>query len=277
MQEHQEPQKNKPHLDSNLGHNFKEEETDNTKEPSFQEIFDYEKISGHLFTRALWAMFLRLAFKVYVRMKIKGRFKGFYKKYPKLLIISNHTSHLDGPAILSAVPFSHWMDLYILAAQDYWFTNGFLRFFSKYFMNSIPINRRAGLGHFAQKQKQEQEQEQEQKQEQEQNRSTTGYGSFKNCLNLLNSLKRVWMIMFPEGTRSLDGSLKAFTKGVALLSQKTNTPILFLHFRGNHVLWGKDKNFPRPGKTCMHIGPVQAPADIHTIFNNYKKWVATIK
>ena len=231
------------------------------EEPWFQDFFDYEKISGHLFTRALWAVFLRLAFKVYIRLKIKGRLKKFYKKYPKLIIISNHTSHLDGPAILSAVPFSQWMDLYILAAEDYWFTNGFLRFFSKYFMNAIPVKRlrRRPLKTSAP----------EPAGPPPDARRTA---SFKNCLDLLNSLKRVWMIMFPEGTRSVDGSLKPFNKGAAVLSQKTNTPILFLYFYGNHALWPREKSFPRPGRSRMYVGPVQPPADIDTIFNNYKQW-----
>ena len=37
--------------------------------------------------------------------------------------------------------------------------------------------------------------------------------------------------MFPEGTRSPDGSLRPFKSGVGLFSQKTNTPVLFLYLR----------------------------------------------
>ena len=224
------------------------------EEPRFWELLDYEKISGHLFARAIWAMFLRLAFKFYIRMKIKGKFKGFYKKYPKLIIISNHTSHLDGPAILSAIPFSHWMDLYILAAQDYWFSNGLLRFFSKHFLNAIPMSRSKNT-----------------------NTTSNNKQSITRCLNLLNSLKRVWMIMFPEGTRSANDKLQTFKKGIALLSQRSNTPILFLYFHGNRMLWPRDKLIPRPGKIYLHIGPIQEPADIDTIFNNYKQWIEEVK
>ncbi len=241
---------NKSHTAEDLSKQSKEKE-----EPRLLELFDYEKISGHLFARAVWAIFLRLAFLFYVRLKIKGSFKGFYKTYPRLIIISNHTSHLDGPAILSAIPFSHWMDLYILAAQDYWFSNGLLRFFSRHFLNAIPVARKSHT-----------------KDDNTFASPTTG-GSFKHCLNLLNSLKRVWMIMFPEGTRSPNGVLRPFKKGLGLLSQKTNTPVLFLYFRGSRNLWPREKMFPRPGKICLYIGPVQKPADIDTIFNSYKKWV----
>jgi len=221
--------------------------TQSHSEPNLWDLFDYEKISGHLLTRALWAVFLRFVFKTYIRLTVRGHFKKLYRKYPKLIIISNHTSHLDGPVILSSIPFSYWMDLYILAAQDYWFKNWFLRIFSKHFMKAIPVERYK-------------------------NRTE----SVKKCLTILNSMKRIWMIMFPEGSRSKDGSLGMFKKGVVLLSQKTNTPVLFLYIRGNRVLWPRENNFPRPGKIHLYVGPVHAPSDVDTMFNHYKEWTQGI-
>lgn len=218
------------------------------EEPNIWDMFDYEKISGRLFSRGLWALFLRFAFKFYVRLRVKGHFKGFYKKYPKLIIISNHASHLDGPAILTSIPFSHWMDLYILAAKDYWFSTRALKFFSKYFLGAIPLDR-------VQKKS----------------------DSVRKCLNLLTDLKRIWMVMFPEGTRSHDGSLKPFKSGVGLFSKKTNTPVLFLYLRKNRRLWPKGKSFPLPGKMYLHVGPVQAPGDTETIFKNYKQWTEQVE
>ena len=224
------------------------EELEILDEPNIWDMFDYEKISGHLFIRGLWAIFLRLVFKFYVRLRIKGKFKGFYKKYPKLIIISNHASHLDGPAILTSIPFSHWMDLYILAAKDYWFSTWTLRFFSKHFLGAIPVDR--------EKKKTD---------------------SIKKCVNLLIDLKRIWLVMFPEGTRSSDGGLRPFKQGVGLFSQKTNTPVLFLYLRQNRRLWPKGNIFPMPGKMYLHIGPVQEPGNTETIFNNYKKWTEEIE
>ncbi len=217
-------------------------------EPNIWDMFDYERISSRLFARGIWALFLRFAFKFYVRLRVKGSFRGFYKKYPKLIIISNHASHLDGPAILTSIPFSHWMDLYILAAQDYWFSSRALRFFSKYFLGAIPVDRKVEKT-----------------------------DSVKKCINFLNDLKRIWIVMFPEGTRSLDGSLRPFKNGVGLFSQKTNTPVLFLYLRKNQSLWPKGKSFPLPGKMYLHVGPVQEPGDTDTIFNNYKKWTEEVE
>ena len=226
----------------------KKNEQDISDEPNIWDMFEYEKISSRLFARGLWSLFLRLAFKFYVRLRVKGNFRGFYKKYPKLIIISNHASHLDGPAILTSIPFSHWMDLYILAAKDYWFSTRGLRFFSKYFLGAIPVDR-----------------------------VKTPSDSVKKCINLLNDLKRIWIVMFPEGTRSPDGSLRPFKSGVGLFSQKTNTPVLFLYLRKNRALWPKGKSFPLPGKMYLHVGPVQEPGDTDTIFNNYKKWTIELE
>lgn len=224
------------------------EEINILDEPNIWDMFDYEKISSRLFSRGLWALFLRLAFKFYVRLRVRGSFKGFYKKYPKLIIISNHASHLDGPAILTSIPFSHWMDLYILAAKDYWFSSRALRFFSKYFLGAIPVDRKVDKTN-----------------------------SIKKCVNLLNNLKRIWLVMFPEGTRSADGSLRPFKNGVGLFSQKSNTPVLFLYLQKNQSLWPKGKSFPLPGKMYLHVGPVHEPGDTDTIFNNYKKWTEEVE
>ena len=212
------------------------------------DLFEYEKISGHLLIRALWALILRCAFKFYIPLKVYGSFKKFYKKYPKLIIISNHSSHLDGPAILASIPFAYWMDLYILAAKDYWFSNWYLRLFSKYFLGAIPVDRKR--------------------------RSTE---SAQQCLSLLQNLKKIWLVMFPEGTRSKDGSLQPFKKGVSLFSQKTDIPVLFLYLKGNRLLWPKEKNWPAPGKIRLYIGPIQEPCDIDILFSNYKKWIDSIE
>jgi len=239
--------------DSNMSDSIKETKqvslnTSSKNDPNLSNMFDYEKISNHLFARGLWALFLRFAFKFYIRLRVKGKLKGFYKKYPKLIIISNHSSHLDGPAILTSIPFIHWMDLYILVARDYWFATKTLRFFSKYFLGAIPLDRERKKSH-----------------------------SIKKCINLLLNLKRIWIVMFPEGTRSTDNSLKPFKKGVGILSQKTSTPVLFLYLRKARSLWPKGRYLPLPGKMYLYVGPVQKPGDTEIIFKNYKEWVDSIE
>lgn len=212
--------------------------------PLFTRQFDF---TSWIF-RVLWAVYLKgLAFRFYIRLKVIGDWKEIYKKHPRLLIISNHASHLDAVSIAAAIPFRYWLDLYITAAKDYWFSNSIFTFFSKHCLGAIPIDRK------------------DKKKE-----------AINLCLNLLKNLERIWLILFPEGTRSPDGYIQTFKRGVSLFAQKTKTPILFLYIEGNKDLWPKGKLIPHPGSLTIHIGPVQEPADIEEIDKNYRDWVLTI-
>ncbi len=212
--------------------------------PLFTRHFDY---MSWIF-RALWGFFLKvLAFKVFIRLKVVGDFKNIYKEHPRLIIISNHTSHLDAVSIAAAIPFKYWVHLYITAAKDYWFRNPVFSFFSKHCLGAIPIDRKDKSGE-----------------------------AVKLCMSLLKGLDRIWLIMFPEGTRSYDGTLNPFKKGVSIFSKNTDTPILFLFIEGGAKLMPKG-SAPKPGSLKIHIGPVQPPAEIEEIQANYEKWIKTIE
>lgn len=196
-----------------------------------------------------WAIFLKLlGFAIYVRIKIHGSFQNIYKKHPKLLIISNHSSHLDASSIEAAVPWKYWKHLYISVAKDYWFSSKLMSLFSKYCLGAIPIDRKE-----------------------------TKLTAFHNIRTLFVSLDRMWMIMFPEGTRSSDGYIHHFKRGLSLLSEGSQIPILFLYIEGGAKLWPKGVVLPRPGRLNMYIGPVIPPTgDTKAIQSLYKKWVETI-
>lgn len=83
------------------------------------------------------------------------------------------------------------------------------------------------------------------------------------------------MILFPEGARSKDGYIQRFKRGVSIFSEKTKTPILFLYLEGNAELMPKG-SLPLPGKLILHVGPVQPPAPIKVVDENYKNWVTKI-
>ncbi len=212
--------------------------------PLFTRHFDLTSF----FFRVLWAIFLKgIGFRYFIRLKVKGDFKSVYKKHKKLLLISNHASHLDAVSIASAIPFRYWMDLYLTAAKDYWFTNNLFTFFSKHCLGAIPIDRKDKKGE-----------------------------AVKLCISLLQRLDRIWMILFPEGTRSKDGYIQTFKRGVSMFAQQSNTPILFVYIEGNADLWPKDHFMPKPGKLTIHVGPVQEPAPIEVIDSNYRNWVMKI-
>lgn len=203
--------------------------------------------TSYLF-RLLWAFYLKqIGFRFYIKIKVHGDFKKIFKEHPRLLLISNHASHLDATSIAAAVPFSLWPHLFITAAKDYFFSNPVFTFFSKHCLGAIPIDRKDKKGE-----------------------------AVNLCLNLLTQLDQIWMILFPEGTRSPDGRIQSFRKGVSLFAERTNTPILFLYIHGNSDLWPKGRLIPLPGKLVIHVGPVHPPAAADVLYNSYINWVKSV-
>ncbi len=82
----------------------------------------------------------------------------------------------------------------------------------------------------------------------------------------------MWLILFPEGTRSKDGKVHSFKRGVSVFAEKTQTPILFLFLEGNTRLWPKGAFFAKPGRLTIHVGPVHPPAPIHEVYKAYVEW-----
>lgn len=201
------------------------------------------------FVRLIWSLILKNWFyTMYIRLKVEGgSFDELYKNHKKLIIISNHASHLDATSIAASIPRKHWFNLYIAAAKDYFFSNPLFTFFSQHCLGAIPIDRKDRKGEAVQL-----------------------------ILTLLTELDRMWLIMFPEGTRSKDGKISEFKRGVSIFAEKTKTPILFLYIEGNLKLWPKGAIFAKPGKLTVHIGPVQEPTKIETVYQNYIQWVKTI-
>lgn len=213
--------------------------------PLFTHHFD---ITSRLI-RYIWSIVLKNWFyTMYIRLEVRGGdFDLLYRDHKKLIIISNHASHLDATSIAASIPRRHWFDLYIAAAKDYFFSNPLFTFFSQHCLGAIPIDRKDKKGEAVQL-----------------------------IITLLTELDRMWLIIFPEGTRSKDGKINEFKRGISIFSEKTNTPILFLYIDGNRRLWPKGALFARPGKLIVHIGPVQQPTQIEEVHLNYLNWVKTI-
>lgn len=64
-----------------------------------------------------------------------------------------------------------------------------------------------------------------------------------------------WLIIFPEGTRTEPGEHKKFSKGGAILAEKTQTPIIPVALNAG-LFWGKHTFVIKPGKIIVSIGPM---------------------
>ena len=67
--------------------------------------------------------------------------------------------------------------------------------------------------------------------------------------------KGVSVLIFPEGTRSPDGKLQAFKKGMLLIALKSQAPILPITILGTAEILPKGKWYTRPGRVRIIIDP----------------------
>ena len=128
----------------------------------------------------------RFCFGVLGRMEVSGR-EGV-PPYGPLLVVANHLSYNDPPAVAAAVP----RPLAFLGKQDLfegWGREWLLRQLQVY-----PIDRELGVG------------------------------ALRTALGLLAADQAV--MIFPEGTRSRDYKLQRGLSGVAYLAIKSQAPIL---------------------------------------------------
>ncbi|NCX92923.1 MAG: 1-acyl-sn-glycerol-3-phosphate acyltransferase [Rhodobacteraceae bacterium] len=164
----------------------------------------------------------RLAqFLSYCYLKCFHRFevKGLGNVPPKggFILACNHLSYLDPPAVGCRIPRNlHYF------ARDSLFFGPLGLLITK--LNSIPVNR-----------------------------DQLDLGTLRKVLSVLKGGEPV--LVFPEGTRSPDGTLQKSQKGLGLLVHKSGVPVLPARLHGSFEILGKGKLFPRIGrKLYLNIG-----------------------
>jgi long-chain acyl-CoA synthetase len=163
------------------------------------------------------------AYRSLFKIKVKG--KEHIPHNQQVIVISNHSSHLDIGLIKEALG-AYGDDICVLAAQDYFFDQEYKDALFSQFTRLIPVDRAAPLERslfFAEE-------------------------AIQNGSSIL---------MYPEGTRSVDGSLQEFKAGVGYLQHKTQVPILPLFVKGTYKAMPKGKTLPKVGRTLsVRIGPL---------------------
>jgi len=130
---------------------------------------------------------VRAVWKLYGRWRVIGR--DYIPATGPVIIASNHVSFLDPPLVGAAI----MRECAFMARHDLF--HG--RFFGWYLprLGAFPIHREA-----ADRQ------------------------AIRTALNALS--RGLVLVLFPEGTRSIDGQLQAGEAGVALLVQKSGAPVI---------------------------------------------------
>jgi 1-acyl-sn-glycerol-3-phosphate acyltransferase len=68
--------------------------------------------------------------------------------------------------------------------------------------------------------------------------------------------------MFPEGTRSADGSMGPLRRGIALVARMAAVPVVPVGIAGAGKVWPKGKRLPRPGRVEVSYGDPIPPETI---------------
>jgi 1-acyl-sn-glycerol-3-phosphate acyltransferase len=180
--------------------------------------------------RFMGMLFLKAIFATYFRLRIVGRSR--IPKSGPFVLVANHSSHLDAVALACTLPMRQWHHAYAAAAQDYFFHGMFRSFVAVVFTNAVPFDRHDDPKH-----------------------------SLELCADLLH-VSREALIMFPEGTRSTDGSIQEFRTGVGRLVAGTEIPVVPAYIGGAFRAWPKGTAIPRPRRITIGIGEPRRYPDV---------------
>lgn len=172
--------------------------------------------------RSLANLFIRGILRVWHRFEVVGR--EHLPGEGSFVMVANHGSHLDTAALLAALPLRKIHRAFPAAASDYFFTNISKLIFSAVVVNAMPFDRRENPRE-----------------------------SLALCRRLLETPGHI-LILFPEGTRTPDGSIGPFKPGIGFLVAGTEIPVVPCHLAGAYAAWPKGKWFPRPRKLRLSIG-----------------------
>lgn len=67
------------------------------------------------------------------------------------------------------------------------------------------------------------------------------------------------LVVFPEGTRTSDGSLGRFKPGVASMAIRCGVPVLPVCVEGAFACWPRTRLLPRPGRVAVAYGELLSP------------------
>ena len=172
-----------------------------------------DPVLGGLLERRPFATPLLFVLSKLVRLALgRVRVTGL-DKLPKdgaFIITPNHQSYLDPLFVSSLLPYRVWRELFYVGAVEY-FETPFTRWVART-VNLVPVDADSNLVPAMQA------------------------GAF----GLTHG--RV-LVLFPEGERSMDGTVKKFKKGAPILAQHLHVPIVPVAIKGIHELWPRNRPF----------------------------------
>jgi 1-acyl-sn-glycerol-3-phosphate acyltransferase len=172
--------------------------------------------------RALIALIIRGWLRVYHRFEIIGH--ANLRTNRSLVIVANHSSHLDTLCLLASLPLRKLHRTFPAAAADYFFQSVPRTFVAAVVTNALPFARRVRVRR-----------------------------SLSICSELLSDPENI-LIIFPEGTRSETGETREFKSGIGALVAGRDITVLPCYLHGAFRAWPKGRRLPRPKKVRLIVG-----------------------
>ena len=157
---------------------------------------------------------LRPLMNVYTRRRASGRDKLSKLKGP-VILVANHTSHIDTPVILAALPRRLRKRTAVAAAADYFYRNKLVAALVSLIFNTVPMDRKGG-------------------------------GLGKQATDHLDRLlDEGWnLLVYPEGTRRGGGAGRV-RKGAAVLANRHKLPVVPIRVSGTRAVMPPGRFWPR--------------------------------
>jgi 1-acyl-sn-glycerol-3-phosphate acyltransferase len=149
----------------------------------------------------------------YTRRRVSGR-ERFDDLDAPLVFVANHSSHIDTPAILRALPRKWRHRTAVAAAADYFYRDRRIASLVSLLFNTVPVERDGG-----------------------------GNGELEHIDELLEN--RWNLLLFPEGTRSRAGRRKRMRSGAAVLAARHGSAIVPIHVTGTGDAMPPGQVWPR--------------------------------
>jgi long-chain acyl-CoA synthetase len=176
----------------------------------------------------LWAMLrtTHLLARVFLRLRMLG-VEHLPERGP-VLVCPNHTSFLDGFVVCSSLPWRLLRHAFVLGEHDY-ISSGVAAILAR-FVGLVPTDPNLHLRH-----------------------------SMQVCAAGLKDGRT--LILFPEGTRSVDGRLQPLKQGAPILATELGVPIVPAVLEGTYQAWPRGAPRPKPGRVSLRFGPAIHPRD----------------
>lgn len=188
-------------------------------------------------TQSAWRVAVRAYLRGYHRLRVEGL--EHVPVRPPFVMVANHTSHLDALTLAAALPWQLRRFAFPIAAGDVFFETPAVAFFSAMMLNALPMWRKS-----------------------------CGPHAMQQLRDRLLSEPTIY-VLFPEGTRSRDGTLGRFKPGLGMIVAESDVPVVPCYLDGAHAACPANRKMPLPLPLHLRIGP---PLTFGAVKNERAGW-----